>query len=314
MENPIFLIQVLAISFTITFLILPKYIKRMTERGYVVRDYYKKVDAYVPNMGGLAVLMGTLGALILTQFYYKDTDKLLVLYFVSFTFGMFGFMDDLIDLRRTLKLLMPYFIALPIALLVDKSSIGLALARINTGAVLAYIIAPIYVMVVANLINMHSGFNGLSSGLSAIILVFVSLELYTKSGAESLYYVFPIFGAVLAFLYYNRYPARVFEGNGGSLMAGSAIGGVLVLFNMKFFGIILLFPHIVDFLMFAYIKFTGKDFVKYGKVREDGTIHAPNPLKMKFVLPYYFKLTEPQATFLMYCLTMFFGVIALIFA
>lgn len=37
-------------------------------------------------------------------------------------------------------------------------------------------IVPIYVLVTANLVNMHSGFNGFASGLSAIIMAFLLLK------------------------------------------------------------------------------------------------------------------------------------------
>jgi UDP-N-acetylglucosamine--dolichyl-phosphate N-acetylglucosaminephosphotransferase len=50
---------------------------------------------------------------------------------------------------------------------------------------------------------------------------------------------------------------------------------------------------------------------KFGKLREDGTIEAPNPLTLKWVLPYYFRVKEWQVTLCMFALTTFFCVIAL---
>ena len=51
---------------------------------------------------------------------------------------------------------------------------------------------------------------------------------------------------------------------------------------------VILLPHIADFVMFMYLKMNGKPFVKFGELRKDGTLKVPNPIKMKFLLPYYF--------------------------
>ena len=110
----------------------------------------------------------------------------------------------------------------------------------------------------------------------------------------------------MAFWYYNKYPASIFEGNIGSLSIGSIIGITLILKNYFFFGIFILVPHIIDFLMLLYLKFKKLPFVKFGRVDEEGMLVVPNPVKMKFIFPYYYKMTEPQAVYGLYLVTILF--------
>jgi len=51
--------------------------------------------------------------------------------------------------------------------------------------------------------------------------------------------------------------------------------------------------------------------VKFGRVREDGTIEVPNRFTLKWILPYYFKMTEKEAVLAMYVLTASFCFISL---
>jgi UDP-N-acetylglucosamine--dolichyl-phosphate N-acetylglucosaminephosphotransferase len=46
-------------------------------------------------------------------------------------------------------------------------------------------------------------------------------------------------------------------------------------------------------------------------VREDGTLEVPNPFTLKWVLPYYFGMTERQTVLAMYALTLPFCVLGL---
>ncbi len=306
------LIIIFSVSFATVFLSVPRFIHKLTEKGLVVRDFYKPDKPWVPTNGGLAILFGVLSSLILAQILINHVDKLLIFYFIVFTFAVFGLVDDLIDVGRALKIVFPFFLALPIALLNLDTTLWIGFTEIELGAFYTYIIAPVYVMVVTNLINMHSGYNGLSNGLAGILFIFVGIGAYIQNGVESLIYLVPILGASLAFLYYNRYPSRIFEGNCGSLMAGSALGGLIVLNNMEIFGVIILIPHIINFLMYVLWKIKKVGEIKFGQVREDGTLEVPNPLTMKWIVPYYFKVTEPQAILILYSLTAMSGAFGLI--
>lgn len=309
MYDLIEVVIIFLVGFLVTFLYTPRFMRKASAKGLVVRDMYKRDKPLIPNLGGLSILAGTMASLMVSQFF-TSMNEILILYFIVFSFALFGIIDDLLDVGRPTKVYIPLILSLPIALLCKDTTISLIFTEIQLGTLYAYIICPLYVMVVANLVNMHSGFNGLSVGLSSNILIFITAKAYLTNGIESLYFIAPIFGALLAFQYYDFYPAKIFWGNVGSLMVGAAIGGLIVLNRLKAFGFILLIPHIINFLMYLVWKIKKLDDSKFGEVRKDGTLKVPNPWTLKWVLPYYFRVTEHQAMWAMYLLTTFFGLLA----
>jgi UDP-N-acetylglucosamine--dolichyl-phosphate N-acetylglucosaminephosphotransferase len=219
------LLIVFGISFGTAFFSAPRFIEKLRENGFVVKDMYKVDQPSVPTMGGLIILSGVLASLIVAQLLLRNpADEILIFYFIVFTYGIFGLIDDLIDVGRRLKIFLPFFLALPIALLNIDTSLWIVFTQIELGIFYTLIIAPVYVMVVSNLINMHSGYNGLAPGLSTLLLLAVGIGGYIQNGVESLLFVLPILGASIAFLFYNKYPSSVFDGNSGSLMLGAYLG------------------------------------------------------------------------------------------
>jgi len=309
------LLSLFLITTVCTLFITDYFIRKFKSRGYTVLDMYKRPKRKVANMGGLAIICGLMIALVFCQIFVDEINlmKLLVFYFVVLLFGIFGLVDDLIVLGRKIKIFAPYFMALPIALLNVDTNVSLILVTIELGLVFSYLIAPIYVMVTSNLINMHSGFNGLASGLSLILLGFIGGKMIIRGQIDALFYIVPIFAATLAFYWFEKYKSKIFWGNTGSLMLGAAIGGSLVLFDMETFGVIILLPHIINFIMWVYWCFRMKKHphVKFAAVRKDGTIDPPNGLTIKYLVTKMFKMNEQHATWVCYGVTMVFGVLGL---
>ena len=310
--NPI----IFLLSFLVCFMVTTIFINR---RKNLVRDVYKKGYPMIPSFGGIPILFGVIFGLILSQIMaspetFIEMEKLLIFYFVVLSFGIFSLADDLIDIGRKAKIFLPFFLALPIALLNIDTTFYFGFGEIELGMIFAYLVAPLYLMVVANLINMHSGYNGLQTGLSGILLVTIAAKVIMVYGWQTAHFIMPILGAVLAFWYFDRYPSKIFLGNVGSFVIGSAIGGLLIMNNMELFGIIILIPHIINFLMYVawrVFKIYPKSH-KFGNIRDDGTIEVPNPLTLKWTLPYYFNLTEKQGTYIMYLFTIIFCLIGLL--
>ena len=298
----------------ITFFYTPKLMRKAVETNFVARDMYKRGRPKIPNLGGLAILTGVMGSLIVAQFLLDHvvSHNLLIFYFMVLTFALFGLADDLLDVGRKSKIFIPFLLALPVSLLLDPEvRHWLGFTELEFG-LYALVLAPLYVMVVANLVNMHSGYNGLSCGLCYILMVFVVIKLYMREDLGNLLYILPIFGSILAFLYFETYPARIFWGNTGSLMVGSSLGGFIVLNGLEVFGVVIMFPHIINFLMYVVWKIKRLGEVKFGGLREDGSLIVPNPFTLKWVFPYFFRLTEHQSMWILYSLTMFFGILGLV--
>lgn len=307
-----FLISIF-VSFLVTFFLIPKFIRMLKQEGHVVKDYYKLKETFVPTMGGLPILMGVLSSLIILQLIFPDVKNLLIFYFVIFIYAVFGLVDDLVNVGRKIKLVAPFFLAFPIALLNLDTNLSLFIIEIELGILYSYIVAPLYVMVVSNLINMHSGFNGVSGGTTTILLISSAIASFIKYGFTGLIYVAPILGAMIAFMYFNKYPSRIFLGNIGTLMVGASLGGFIIFQNLEIFGVIILIPHIINFLMFVYWKIRGYPHIKFGKVRPDGTLEVPNNLTVKWFLPYYYPMTEKKAIVFCYIFSIISGIAGLLY-
>jgi len=312
---------ILITSLAVSIAIVPFQIKKFKEKRIVAVDYYKNEPKYVPTAGGLSILLVFFLMFVLTsilnEYLLEISDVENVAVLVIVLFGIFGAIDDFVDVGRATKIFLPFLFSLPLALVLQSHTLFLPFVG-EVSLWMLYLIVPAYVMVVSNLINMHSGFNGMAAGLSAIILATLLIKSVTY-GSNTLLIHSTMLGAVLGFLYYNWYPSRIFDGNVGALTIGATIGIIIVANGFLVSGFIILIPHTVNFLMYIYWrvmrKISSNDErwkpVKFGKVREDGTLEVPNALTLKWVLPYYFRMTEKQTVLAMYGLTVVFCIAGL---
>ncbi|MFA5370908.1 MAG: MraY family glycosyltransferase [Sideroxydans sp.] len=79
-----------------------------------------------------------------------------------------------------------------------------------------------------NAFNLADGLDGLAAGLAAIAAVFFAYFSWLIGALDLLLVCLSLLGAVLGFLRYNSYPARLFMGDSGSLTLGYVLAAVLV--------------------------------------------------------------------------------------
>ena len=302
----------LLVPLVATAISMPYFINKLTESGLVGRDYYKKGKVLIPERGGIAILLIALLSFSMNSLFFKFTSTNYVVLIVIALFGIFGILDDMIDIGRVSKLLIMYYCSYPLIQYATHTAVMLpSIGSIELGILYLQFIVPTYVLVASNLVNMHSGYNGLASGLSAIVLVTLLIKSMMIGDVENIIAIVAITGALLGYLYYDMYPSKIFWGNVGSLTIGAAIGTIIVIQGFIISGFIMLIPHTINFLMYGYWRLRKYPVAKFGQDRGDGILEVPNPLTLKWVLPYYYNVTERQATYAMYLLTMFFCGIAL---
>ena len=216
--------------------------RKFMQKGFFVYDMYKKTKPKIANLGGVCIWIGILVSIVLSQLLLKEfsTEKLLVFYFVVFIHAIFGLLDDLINISQKIKVVAPFFMALPIALLNQETAFDIVFTTFDLGLIATYLVAPLFLMIVTNLTNTHSGYNGLASGLSLILLVSLGLRSFLLDDYNSLYFLFPVLGAVFTWVFLgDKYPAKMIWGNVGSLMVGSAVAAYMVLTHAYLFGVML---------------------------------------------------------------------------
>jgi UDP-N-acetylglucosamine--dolichyl-phosphate N-acetylglucosaminephosphotransferase len=291
---------------------MPYFIRKLIEKNLVVRDFYKSGEKFVPTGGGIAIILISLLGLSLNSLFFKFETMNYVILVVISSFALFGILDDMIDIGRASKLLIMYYCSYPLIQHVTHTTVAFPLlGYVDLGSIYLQLIVPTYVLVAANLINMHSGYNGMSSGLSVMILMTLIIKSLIIMDIEIIFSMISITGATLGFYLFERYPSKIFWGNIGSLAIGSTIGVFIVVQGFVVSGFIMLIPHTLNFLLYTYWKIRKYPIAKFGKIRSDGTLEVPNPLTLKWILPYYMRVNEKQATRAMFIVTGVFCVIGL---
>ncbi|HEX9061236.1 MAG TPA: phospho-N-acetylmuramoyl-pentapeptide-transferase [Clostridia bacterium] len=229
--------------------------------GQTVRDDGPKthfVKKGTPTMGGIIFLI----PVTVVGIYFSQKDlRILPLLFVTLGFGIIGFLDDFIKVIKKRKdglyayqkMIGLLFIATVFAFYIDRYSnigTGIMIPFSNWEISLAWAFIPFTVFVliaVTNAVNITDGLDGLAAGVTIIVALFFALasiigvgfELKSTLGLlnENRYDYVSIFCSILAggcmgFLFYNRYPARVFMGDTGSLALGGAIGASAIVMKM----------------------------------------------------------------------------------
>ena len=264
-------------AFFAAYLFLPWLIRSLHGTSLVGKDLNKSDRPLVPEMGGLGVILGFyvgVGVLVIgtsnevpSSFYYASLVATLGA-------GTVGLMDDMFGLRRRMKALLPFLLAFPLGAAVNASGDTMILG-VDFG-LLTVILIPLGITSAANAANMLEGFNGLGAGMG-VIMCFALIGLAFITGeTQGLYLIIPLLGALLAFLWFNKYPARVFPGDSMTLFMGAAIAAAAIISKQKMFGALLFLPMIVEFAL----KFRGGlQAENYGTPDGDGRLRYEGPVE-----------------------------------
>jgi len=257
-----------------------EYFKKLSVRQVVreegLESHHKKTGT--PTMGGFIFLIPAIAiTLIAAVIFDKFCMPLLVILLSTVLFGAIGFIDDYRKvikkhnegLTSREKLLAQLLVALPLAIYAYSINpfiwIPFTSIMLNVG-LLKVLIVLFVVLATTNAVNLTDGVDGLSSSVTVLVLsffVFIGTKLMMPYVSV---YAMALIGGLLGFLMFNKYPAKIFMGDIGSL----ALGGAVVAFSIVT-NTILLIP-IVGVIYFAetlsvtlqvmYFKRTGKRIFK----------------------------------------------------
>jgi UDP-N-acetylglucosamine--dolichyl-phosphate N-acetylglucosaminephosphotransferase len=240
--------SVLTISFLVTFVATPIIGSLMSRRGITGRDVHKSTGVRLPEMCGVAILIGlAAGASIYTIIFPNLTRETAAFMGTVLIAGAIGFVDDLRPLNARIKPLLTAVACIPILMLGTYYPHPLIPFVGAVSLTIIYpIMIPVAIAVTSNAVNMMDVMNGAMPGTVSVILVAVTAILLfsSKNGTAALSAA--LLGALLAFYYFNRYPAQVFDGDTGSLAVGAALGALAILGNIEAVMVVALIPHIMN--------------------------------------------------------------------
>lgn len=245
--NPAFL-PLAAASFPIVLAVTPRIASLMLKRGIIGVDVHKADRPRIPEMCGISLWIGVFPSILVAS-AVDPVHRTLYLAFMStgLTAGLVGLIDDLKPLHPILKPVLTAFAAAPILILKAYEPYPhLPFIGASRLTIVYPILIPISLAVTSNAVNMMDVLNGVMplTSLIAFATGFAALTLLGR-GPES-YLALCMAAALAAYYLYNRYPARVFSGDSGSLFVGACLGAVAVIGRIEVVMMVALMPQILN--------------------------------------------------------------------
>lgn len=285
-----FLICVVIAPFLIPFLHRLKFGQEIREDG----PTWHKSKSGTPTMGGIMFIAASCVATLIIS---RDIQTLIVLIF-AVGFGLIGFCDDFIKvvLKRNLGLRAYQKFALQIVF-----SIAFVLALGYTGNLSTDIYIPftditldlgwfyavfaVFIMVgFTNAVNLTDGLDGLATSVTAVVSVFFAAAAYIMGNVSLAVFLVALAGGCIGFLVFNRYPAKVFMGDTGSLFLGGALAAAAIVLKMPLIlviaGIIYVVEALSVMLQVASFKLTGKRIFKMSPIHHHFEMCGWNEVKI----------------------------------
>ncbi len=202
----------------------------------------------IPTVGGLIFIIPTFITILIMYFTNKIeiNSNLLIVLFVFVAYAILGFTDDFMKLKRKQneglteiqKLFGQVIIAIVFFFIYMKSGseplfwIHAFNLKIDVGWLYGFFI--LFMLVASsNAVNITDGLDGLAGGLSFIatlVLGIITWNTEWLAGYQDIaIFCFILAGALLGFLVYNTYPAKVFMGDTGSLAIGGVLASIAIL-------------------------------------------------------------------------------------
>lgn len=205
-----------------------------------------QIKTGTPTMGGVMILIPVLVITgVLNVANLLDVTligrSILVPVGVLLTFGTLGAVDDLMGVKiittgmsaRTKLVWQIIFAAATATFLhyaLDLRSIAIpgVAQKIDIGWL--YIPVAMFIIVsMSNAVNLTDGLDGLAGSIAAVSFTAYGVIAFLQGQIWLVAFVFTVVGAILAFLWYNAYPAELFMGDAGSLALGATLAVVALM-------------------------------------------------------------------------------------
>jgi UDP-GlcNAc:undecaprenyl-phosphate/decaprenyl-phosphate GlcNAc-1-phosphate transferase len=269
---------------------MPPYLRYLTRKNMVVDDIHKRPQTKVPSPAGPILFVGAMaGELVALAFFGTMVPVALIgMAIVAFTVGIVDDLYVLGGLTKPLSLLLAGTpLVLAVALKSDLYDPHLTFPLLGTTGehlILYTFLAVIAFPVVANAFNMMDSFNGELSWFalltSAALLFGVVLHVLYTPGFSLAHVAatLPLVAVAAAFLVYNRFPSKAFDGDSGSLLLGALFAGLAIVDGVEVAAIIAIVPAILNSF---YTLSSVRGFVERRHmgarptyIGEDGRLHA----------------------------------------
>jgi UDP-N-acetylglucosamine--dolichyl-phosphate N-acetylglucosaminephosphotransferase len=275
------------VSFLLTVIVLPKWIRTCRKIGLTWEDMNKhNHPKNVAASGGVVVVMafvlGVLTYLALKTFLFGGTIRgleIFALLSVVLILGIVGLVDDLLGwknggLSTKIRLGLAFMSSIPLVVInagthfMDLPFYGF----VDFGIFYALILIPLAIAGVGTTYNFLAGFNGLEAGQGILILGFLSFVSCATGSAWLSAVGLCMVASLIGFWIFNRFPAKVFPGDILTYVVGAMIAAMAILGNFEKIALVVFIPYLVEMVL----KLRGGlKKHSFGKTTKDGYLRMP---------------------------------------
>jgi len=283
----IFVAAAFACALTAVFgrLLIP--VLRALKAGQSIRESgptWHNYKAGTPMMGGLMFVAASALVLVLNVFTMQDYSVFFVL-ILSLCFGFIGFLDDFTKLKykrnlgltsaQKAMLQMAVSAVFLYAMYKNGMDTSLYIPFVDVSFQLhpiVYIFFAMFVMVgCVNAVNLTDGVDGLCGSVTIPVMVFFTAAAAAQGKYDLALLPATLVGGLIAYLFYNWHPAKVFMGDTGSLFLGGVVCAMAFALEMPLIlvlvGIVYICETLSVILQVGYFKLThGKRLFKMSPI------------------------------------------------
>ncbi len=301
--NNLLIFSIFLIFFFISLLITKFGLKIITQLKLFqnIRDegpslHLKKKDT--PTMGGTFIILPFLLLLLAVNNNF-DSIGIFLLFFSTLGFFIIGFIDDYLSIKNNKntglkakeKFIFQAFISILFIVMASQNNYINPLITISNNwnidtNIAIFPICFLTLVGLSNAVNLTDGLDGLASGCSSVVFYGLGTEILIKGQKELIIYgliSYAMSGLCMGFLKFNKYPAKIFMGDTGSLTIGASLGSIAILTNSFFtlfiFSGIFIIEAVSVIIQVSFFKITKKIFKNGRRVFLMAPIHHHFELK-----------------------------------
>ena len=267
--------------------LIPLLSNRASQPIYSEGPSWHSKKSGTPTMGGIGFVIASFISLTLASLFLlnakKETEAISI--FLSLAFAcanaLVGIIDDITKIKHQRNkgltagqkllfqiVLCAIFLFLRHSIFVHSTAVKLVFGEIDLGP-LYYPVSLLALLGTVNCANLTDGIDGLASSVACtvgVILLFISSLIFNDVAIISA----SLIGITIGFLFFNKYPAKIFMGDTGSLFLGAMVASCALSMNnpliLIFIGGVYLIEGGSVILQVVYFKATKKRLFKMAPI------------------------------------------------
>ena len=231
------------LSYVISALLCKYLLKHPEKFQWSKRAYVERVKLHtkgIPRLGGIALSGAFFITMLLFFIFQRELFEGNELRFFGIVFAavvivMIGAFDDLVR-RLGYKIKFSLQIIAALILVLFSYNIGTITNPLGGSVyvgMLGVVFVVAWVLVITNAMNLIDGLDGLACGIALMVIIGFFIIGLNQTQGFILVIMASLIGAMLAFLRYNFYPAKLFLGDSGSLFLGLMLGIIAMQNSIK---------------------------------------------------------------------------------